>query len=140
MASSLSQACTFAIGHFHQVTSIRGRIVGRNLGPLGFRWLRQSFAVKDATRTLYEFRWAATIQDPKKVAEAGTDSHGHFDFGLIPNRHYHLLVSVKDSDRMGASFDVEVTDNVKPTKTIAIDASPIHPDCKGGNEFIETKA
>jgi hypothetical protein len=32
-----------------------------------------------------------------------------------------------------------VTDAVKATKNITIDVSPIHPDCTGGHEFVETK-
>ncbi len=68
-----------------------------------------------------------------------TDSHGAFDFGAIPNGHYSLAIEVKNSDRMGAWFDVEVTDVVKPTREIVVDVSPIHPDCTGGHEFIENK-
>ena len=133
------QACSWVVGHFHQVTAVRGRVVGKNLGPLGFRWLRQSFSVSDATLTLYEYRAPAKIWDLRKIAEIKTDSHGNFEFGPIPKGHYSLVISVRDSDRMGGLFDVEVTDAVKGTKTISIDVSPVHPDCTGGHEFIETK-
>jgi hypothetical protein len=139
MLSGLSQACSLAPGYFHQVTLIRGRIVGKSLGPFGFRWLRQAFSVSDATLTLYEYR-SARIEELRTVASVKTDGHGNFDFGLIPKGHYFLNIIVKDSDRLGGLFDVEVTDAVKATKSITIDVSPIHPDCTGGREFIETKS
>jgi hypothetical protein len=139
MLSGLSQACSLAPGYFHQVTLIRGRIVGKSLGPFGFRWLRQAFSVSDATLTLYEYR-SARIEELRTVASVKTDGHGNFDFGLIPKGHYFLNIIVKDSDRLGGLFDVEVTDAVKATKSITIDVSPIHPDCTGGQEFIETKS
>ncbi len=139
MLSGLCQACSLAPGYFHQVTVIRGRVVGKSLGPFGFRWLRQSFSVGEATLTLYEYR-SAGFDELKKVAAVTTDNHGDFDFGSIPKGHYFLNIVVKDSDRLGGLFEVEVTDAVKVTKTVTIDVSPIHPDCKGGHEFIETKA
>ena len=138
MLSALCQACSLASGYFHQVTEIRGRVVGSSWVP--FRWLRRSLSVSEATLTLYEFRSPAKIGDLKIVAVTKPDSHGNFDFGSIPKGHYHLVIEVKDSDRMGGFFDVEVTDAVKSTRTITVDVSPIHPDCTGGNEFIETKS
>jgi len=139
LLSSLCYACSLVPGHFHQVTVIRGRVVGANMGPFGFRWLRQSFSVSDATLTLYEYR-VANLEKLKKIASVATDKHGYFDFGLIPKGHYFLHIIVKDSDRLGGLFDVEITDAVKPTKNVEIDVSPIHPDCSGGHEFIETKS
>jgi hypothetical protein len=75
----------------------------------------------------------------RKVAVTRTDSHGDFDFGPVLTGHYLLSIEVKDSDRMGDLFDVEVTDSVKGTKSITIDVSPVTPDCRGGHEFLETK-
>jgi hypothetical protein len=95
--------------------------------------------VSSATLTLYEYGALVKVEDRKKVAMINTDSHGNFDFGAIPSGHYSLAIDVKDSDRMGGWFDVEVTDKVKPTKEILVDVSPIHPDCTGGHEFIENK-
>jgi len=113
--------------------------VGKNLGPLAFGWLRHSFEVSNANLDLYEYR-SAPLDQLKKVASLRTDVHGSFDFGAIPKGHYYLKITVEGSDRLGGLFDVEVTDSVKPTRTITIDVSPIHPDCKGGHEFIEKKA
>jgi hypothetical protein len=139
VAVELCGACSLAPGYFHQVTLIRGRVVGRDLGPLGFRWLRQSFIVRDATLSLYEYR-SAGLQDLRQIASVKTDDHGNFDFGPIPKGHYFLNIVVKGSDRLGGLFDVEVTDSVRATKGITIDISPIHPDCTGGHEFLETKS
>jgi len=88
--------------------------------------------------TLYEYR-SAGFDELKKVAVVTTDRHGDFDFGSIPKGHYFLNIVVKDSDRLGGLFEVEVTDAVKATQNVVIDISPINPDCKGGHEFIETK-
>jgi len=137
MLSALCQACSLVEGRFHQVTAIRGRIVGSSWLP--FRWLRQSFSVGDATLVLYEYRSSAKAEDLKQLAVVKAGSHGDFDFGAIPNGHYSLAINVKDSDRMGGWFDVEVSDTVKPTKEIMVYVSPIHPDCTGGHEFIENK-
>ena len=138
--SGSAQACSWAVGNFYQVTALRGRVVGKDLGLLGFRWLRQSFSAKGATLTLYEYRHPAKIADLKVVAEIKADSHGNFDFGSIPKGHYTLDIYTNTSDRMGGSFDVEVTDAVRTTRNITLDVSPAKPDCSGGHEFIEDKA
>jgi hypothetical protein len=118
---------------------MRGRVVGKNFGPFGFRWLRQMSEVKGATLVLYEYH-LSNLEDLPKIASLKTDEQGAFDFGSPPKGHYSLKIIVENSDRLGGLFEVEVTDSVKPTKDIMIDASPIHPDCTGGHEFIETKS
>jgi len=138
LLGALCHACSLAVGYFHQVTLIRGRVVGSSWMP--FRWARQSVSVSGATLTLYEYRFPAQLEERKKIAVVKTDKRGAFDFGSIPKGHYSLLIEVNGSDRMGGSFDVEVTDTVTTTKSITIDASPIRPDCTGGHEFIETKS
>ncbi len=143
--ASHAMACTLVPGNFHQVTVLRGRVVGKSLGSLGFRWLRQSFSVSDATLTLYEYRFADNNADltrtnpAKEIAVVTVSSDGKFDFGSVPKGHYSIGVSVKNSNRMGGLFYVEVTDKVKATDKITLDVSPINPDCTGGNEFIEKK-
>jgi hypothetical protein len=141
IVSTMAGACSLAVvhGYFHQVTAIRGRVVGKNLGPFQFRWVRQSFGVSRATLTLYEYRWPAQIEDLKVIATVKADSRGHFDFGSIVKGHYVLVINVPDADLMSASFDVEVTGAVHGTDSITIDVSPIRPDCSGGHEFIENK-
>ena len=130
-------ACTWATGYFHQVTAVRGQVVGSSWAS--FRWLRQSFSVGDAKLTLYEYRFPAK-GELRKVAVTSADRHGRFDFGPVPMGHYFLDIQVRGSDRMGGLFDVEVTEAVRTTKSITIDVSPIMPDCTGGHEFIETKS
>ena len=140
MISTFAWTCSLAVihGYFHQVTAIRGRVVGKSLGPFQFRWVRQSFGVASATLSLYEYRWPAKIEDLRLISSVDADNRGQFDFGLVPNGHYVLMVGAQDSELMGV-FDVEVTDKVKSTDRITIDVSPIRPDCSGGHEFIENK-
>jgi hypothetical protein len=57
----------------------------------------------------------------------------------VPDGHYQLGVRVEGSDSLGGWFPVEVTNKVGRTREIILDVSPIHPDCKGGQEFIEIK-
>ena len=135
------QACSLAPqpGYFHQVTSIRGQVVGKSLGPMQFRWLRQSFHVSDATLTLYAYPWSVRAREKKLIAEVKTNTSGAFDFGAVDEGHYSLEVSVKDSESLGGWFPVEVTNKVGRTQEIVLDVSPIHPDCSGGQEFIERK-
>ncbi|HEV2174042.1 MAG TPA: hypothetical protein VGR71_10760, partial [Nitrospira sp.] len=121
-------------------TVIRGRVVGRSLGPFQFRWLRQSFGVDGARLSLYEYRLPAKFEDLKLIGATTADGHGYFDFGPIPQGHYVLKITVDNPDLFGGLFEVEVTNAVRATKSLTIDISPIHPDCKGGHEFIETKA
>jgi hypothetical protein len=94
---------------------------------------------------LYEYHFLGKTADltraeaAKEIATITADAHGNFDFGLVPNGHYSVGVNVKNSDRMGGLFYVEVTDKIKATDKIILDVSPINPDCTGGNEFIEKK-
>jgi hypothetical protein len=141
VASMLAGACSLAPlhGYFHQVTALRGRVVGKSLGPFQFRWLRQSFAVGWARLALYEYRWPAKIENLKLIATVTTDARGDFDFGQVPKGHYVLTVKAANTDLMGF-FEIEITDTVRATRSITIDVSPTHPDCTGGHEFIETKS
>jgi hypothetical protein len=133
-----SFGCEF-VDSFHQVTALRGRVVGKSLGPFGFRWLRQSFTVSDASLTLYEYRSPAKFSDLKKVAAIQTDSRGEFDFGKLPFGHYYLNAASKRSEALNDWFEIEINENVKPTSSVLIDISPIRPDCSGGHEFLENK-
>jgi len=138
VVSASCHACSWPVGYFHQVAALRGRVVGSDW--LAIRWLRQSVSVSNATLTLYEYQFPARLEDRKRIAVVKTDKRGNFDFGSIPKGHYSLVISVKDSDKMGGWFDVEVTDAVKATKSITLDVSPVSPDCTGGHEFNETKS
>ncbi|MBI3646991.1 MAG: hypothetical protein HY233_13670 [Acidobacteriales bacterium] len=69
------------------------------------------------------------------VKATETDSHGHFDFGVLETGHYTLIV---DDEGWGHSnwFDVEIESLTQKTVSVTIDISPHFPDCKGGHEFI----
>ena len=136
--TAVCYGCQF-VDSFHQVTALRGRVVGKNLWLFQFRWLRQSFSVSSGTLTLYEYRSPAKVSELKKVAVVRSDSHGNFDFGKLPIGHYYLNIESRRSDALNDWFEVEVNETVKPTDNVLIDISPIRPDCSGGHEFIENK-
>ena len=126
-------ACSFANGYFHQATKLKGEVVGRSLGPLQFRLLRQLFHVPNIELTLYEFQKRPYQGDLKQIAKTKADALGTFDFGSLPRGHYTLEVG---PDNYSQWFDVELTDLVRETESITIDVSPFFPDCTGGHEFI----
>ena len=81
-------ACSVVIGHFYQVRSLRGRVVGVNwhqhwYAPLQYvRWLRQSFNGSGASLTLYEYRWPfRSWSELVEAARMTADKNGNFDFG-----------------------------------------------------------
>jgi len=129
--------CSWAKGYFYQVTRLRGKVVGAKMGPLQYaRWLRQSFVRSGAKLTVYEYRWPIHSRSEMpliKTTEA--DSHGGFDFGVLPPGHYTLIV---DDVTWGHSdwFDFEVTPLHRETASVTVDISPHFPDCKGGHELI----
>lgn len=139
-SAEVARCCSFAQGYFHQVTRLKGKVIGRNYKPLGpaqwlqyVRWLRQR-SVDEADLTLYKYVWPFT--DRKELAETAhrsSSSSGDFDFGPIPEGHYYLAVSKGD---LLDGFEVEITHRAKPTKSITLDVSPVFPDCKAGHEFI----
>ncbi len=129
------QACSWAIGYFHQVTALRGRVVGTNIVLFqSHRWLRQSFVRKHAKLTLYEYQSSWT-ENRVPVKTVVADAEGKFDFGTLRAGHYSLLVA---EEKWGHSdwFDVEVKDIPTATESITIDVSPAFTDCKGGHEFL----
>ena len=131
--SGNAKACELARGYFYQVTSLKGRIVGRSLGPVQFRWLRRMFSVSGAELTLYDynqpFNWD---HKPPAIARTQTTPAGEFEFGDIKEGHYRLEIHGESRHSL---FDVEITNQVSKTKSILIDVSPIHPDCTGGHQF-----
>ena len=122
-----TSACSFAVGYFHQVTALRGQVVGTSVRLP--RWLRQFFARKHTKLELYEYRWPRVPSDLELVKTVETNSDGRFDFGPLKAGHYTLVIE-------GDQFDVEVRDLPRLTESVTIDVSPIFPDCTGGHEFI----
>jgi len=126
-------ACTWAIGYFHQVTVLKGRLVG--VDSHGFpRWLRQTFARKHAKLDLYRYQWPRTAWNSSLLVNSvETDGHGAFDFGSLEKNHYTLRINSGD---LSDEFDVEVTNLPRNTDSVLIDISPVLPDCTGGHEFL----
>jgi len=139
--TNISYGCSF-IDVFHQVTASGNSITrasGGELRPFSVQVAASVVCVGNATLTLYEYRTPAKVSELNKIAVADTDAHGNFDLGKIEIGHYFLNIDAKGSTVLKDWFEVEVTDKVKPTESVLIDISPIHPDCKGGHEFIERK-
>lgn len=130
LSMSQASACSWAIGYFHQVTALKGRVVGADVRGLP-RWLRQSFARKHSKLALYDYRWPRLAwDDGSLVKSVETDERGDFDFGPLKTGHYTLRID--DGDL----FDVEVKDTQPVTESVIIDVSPVYPDCTGVHEFI----
>lgn len=85
-----------------------------------------------ASLRLYLYREdSAAHARPYRVVRSGR--LGEFDFGDLPKGHYTLEIEVP----WGADvFDVEIIKSNRVTKSIVIDASPVHPDCTSGHEFV----
>jgi hypothetical protein len=133
--SPFGLACSWVQGYFHQVTAVRGEVVGRSLGPMQFRWLRQLFHVKDAELTLYSYpdAYGHPGKQPEPVARTRTDKNGWFDFGPVAKGHYTLVIRAGE---LSDVTDVEVNPAAPKTDYVKIDISPNFPDCTGGHEFI----
>jgi hypothetical protein len=127
------ESCTFARGYFFQVTHLNGRVVGRSLGLVQFRWLRRMFPLSGAQLTLYDYSQPIFWDNrPPAVARVKANSQGAFDFGDVHVGHYTLEISSGELDEF---FDVEITAVVPMTKSVLIDVSPVGSDCSGGHEF-----
>ena len=129
----LTFPCSWAIGYFHQVTRLRGTVVGMNRAwP---RWLRQRVARGNVNLRLYEYRWPLHDRSEMPLVKAvRADEIGVFDFGVLQEGHYTLVIDWPSE--FANQFDVEITKRPRPTSSVKIDVSPVYPDCTGGHEFI----
>jgi len=129
-------ACSWGIGYFHQVTNLRGTVVGSRFPVLhSFRWFRQSAVRPQAKLMLYDYCWPCDIRSLAPVKTVLTGTEGKFDFGILKPSHYYLGID----DEKGALwdwFEVEVKGPPNPKESETIDISPVYPDCTGGHEFI----
>jgi hypothetical protein len=129
----IAYPCSWAIGYFHQVTCLRGTVVGMSRGwP---RWLRQRVARDNVNLRLYKYGWP--LHDHSEmplVKTVKTDGSGRFDFGELQEGHYTLVIDWPSE--YGDSFEVEIKNLPRPTTSVKIDVSPVYPDCTGGHEFI----
>jgi hypothetical protein len=127
-----ADACSWTVGYFHQVTRLKGRVVGKSLGPLQFRWLRRAFSVSGAELEIFEYQGRHWTKDNKPVARTVANSSGEFEFTDLKEGHYTLHIN---GGEMSDWFDVEITNKAPPTKQVTLDISPIFPDCSGGHGF-----
>lgn len=131
-----ADACTFNVGYFHQVTRLKGRVVGKSLPVFRFRWLRQMFSVSGAELEVYEYQGWHWKEDSKPLARIVANSAGEFEFAALKEGHYSIQVK---GGGLAGWFDVEITNQVPPTERMTIDISPVSPDCSGGHQ-IEVEA
>jgi len=126
-----ADACSWTVGYFRQVTRLKGKVVGKSLGPLQFRWLRRAFSVSGAELEVYEYSrpWP---KDAQPFARTVANPAGEFEFAALKEGHYTLRIR---GGGMQDAFDVEITSKVPFTKEVTLDISPIFPDCSGGHEF-----
>jgi hypothetical protein len=133
---SRTLACSWGIGYFYQVTSLRGTVVGSKFPVLHmFRWFRQSVARPQAKLILYDYCRPCDTGSLAHVKEVFSDANGKFDFGLLKPSHYYLRVS-DEKDSLSGWFEVEVKGPPNLKESESIDISPVNPDCTGGHEFI----
>lgn len=126
LVASLGHGCEWARGYFHQVTALKGTVVGNRFLP---RWLRRLNKVSNADLTLFEYQ---SVLPSRIIATTRTDSAGKFSFPALNRGHYTLKIRAGDHEDY---FDIEVTDTVAKTDKVLIDISPVEPDCTGGHEF-----
>src|SRR5262249_61045 len=130
--------CSWAVGYFHQVSRLHGIVVGVRNGDWRhmFSWFRHRAVIAGAKMTLYEYRWHVSSRDQFRIVKAvKTGTGGYFDFGELPDGHYHLVVD----DSWGGEdwLDVEIVERRQENRVL-IDVSPNYPDCSGGHEFLVT--
>jgi hypothetical protein len=68
------------------------------------------------------------------VKTVRTDTNGEFDFGVLQEGHYTLVIDWPSE--YADWFDVEIKNLPRRTSSVKIDVSPVYPDCTGGHEFI----
>lgn len=129
-------ACSWVVGYFYEVTALRGRVVGTDLGLLQeIRPLRQAFVRKHAELTLYIYQFPIRPKTHLHIVKTiRADDHGRFDFGTVPAGHYMLFID--GGGNLSDWFDVEIRSLPHPTDYVTIDISPVSPDCSGGHMFV----
>jgi hypothetical protein len=133
---SKAPACSWAVGYFHQVSNLRGTVVGSDFPVLhSFRWFRQSVARPHTKLTLYVYCWPCDVGSLAPIKTVLTSADGRFDFGTLRPSHYYLRIEDEKSS-LSDWFEVEVREPPNPEESVMIDISPVHPDCSGGHEFI----
>jgi hypothetical protein len=124
-------ACTWSVGYFYQVTSLRGTLLGRD--RVWILW-RNPSPKPNVTMRLYRYRWPLRDRSEMPLVKSlRTNDRGRFDFGDVQQGHYTLIIDWPGE--WANWFDVEVTTLPRQTSNIVIDATIASPDCTGGHEF-----
>jgi hypothetical protein len=131
-------ACSWAIGYFYQVTTLRGTVVGVNQGdPRQFPdWMRHQVTLGNVRMSLYKYEWPVDWSKKKPLKTTTSNSDGKFDFGALPEGHYTMRIKTPWGG--DDSYDVQIVPGHSRRTTELIDISPNLPDCTGGHQFIIT--
>jgi hypothetical protein len=114
----------------------RGKVVGKNLWIIQYRWLRRRFdavgtklsLIRDLPSTEYQ---GNVILQGEAVGDVVTDKSGRFDFGSRRPGKYELHVTFPGEDTVGFGF---VIDPSARSSDVLIDASPAYYcNCCGWN-------
>jgi len=98
------------------------------------RWLRHRTLRGNVNLRLYEYWWPRSIRESQPTAVTRADKNGRFDFGVLREGHYTLVIDWPTE--YANFFDVEVKRLPAETSSVTIDVSPVDPGCNGGHEFI----
>jgi hypothetical protein len=97
--------------------------------------MRQRVARNNVNLRLYIYRWPLHDRSEMPLVKSlRTDKSGNFDFGVLPQGHYTLLIDWPSDDSNW--FDVEIKKLPRATSSVKIDVTPVYPDCTGGHEFM----
>jgi len=110
------------------LSRFRGKVVGKNLWVVQYRWLRRLFVpagtrldlVRDLPSTIYQGN--ATHHD-ERVGHVIVDRTGSFDFGDLKPGTYNLMVSYPGEDAVMFGFIIDASAR---SNNVLIDASPAY--------------
>lgn len=130
--ASSADACSFAIGYFHQVTSLKGQVLESSIvSPLKFHRLRRMFAVSGAELEVYEYAGGKWTGGRKPVASTIANNVGEFAFTSLKDGHYSLQIKKGNREDW---FDIEIIRTIPVTQKITFDISSVNTDCSGGHQ------
>jgi hypothetical protein len=91
------------------------------------------------TASLCEYGSRLGTQGGMAVAVTRARVHAGFDSEAVVKGHDAPGTNIDRSNPGAGWFGVEAKDTVGPTRDIAVEVSPLRPDCSGGHDFIESK-
>ena len=109
----------------YRISRLRGRVVGRSLGILQYRWLRRRFKAVGTELTVTKaadyYYQGNLIKNEALVGEQTVGGTGTFDFGRLPPGEYSMLVTLPGEDSVGFAFSI---DPEAQQSEVLVDASP----------------